>query len=150
MAYNRKAHLRHYIEAIRIAFAFDKEKRQATDDEKIKQAIYSGFGGIKAVLNPAAKPEDITHWKTSEHDLFPLVTELHQVLRDGTKDDAEYKRYVSSLKNSVLTAFYTPKPVVDALTLALNNSGIKAQQFLEPSAGTGVFISSFKKKRSEC
>lgn len=144
MAYNKKAHLRDNIEAIRIAFALDKEKRQATDDEKIKLAAYSGFGGIKAVLNPAAKSEDIQYWKTSEHDLFPLVTELHQVLRDGAKDDAEYKRYVSSLKNSVLTAFYTPKPVIDALALALNNSGIKPQRFLEPSAGAGAFIASFK------
>ncbi|MFR0678850.1 N-6 DNA methylase [Dysgonomonas mossii] len=144
MAYNKKAHLRDNIEAIRIAFALDKEKRQATDTEKEKLAAYSGFGGIKAVLNPAAKPEDIAHWKTSEHDLFPLVTELHQVLRDGAKDDAEYKRYISSLKNSVLTAFYTPKPVVDALSLALNNSGIKPLRFLEPSAGAGAFISSFK------
>lgn len=144
MAYNKKAHLRDNIEAIRIVFALDKEKRQATDDEKKKLAAYSGFGGIKAVLNPAAKPEDIAHWKTSEHDLFPLVTELYQVLRTGAKDDAEYKHYVSSLKNSVLTAFYTPKPVVDALTLALNNSGIKPLRFLEPSAGAGAFISSFK------
>ena len=144
MAYNKKAHLRDNIETIRIAFALDREKRQATDAEKEKLAAYSGFGGIKAVLNPAAKPEDIVHWKTSEHDLFPLVTELHQVLRDGAKDDAEYKRYVSSLKNSVLTAFYTPKPVVDALSLALNNSGIKPLRFLEPSAGVGAFISSFK------
>ena len=54
MAYNKKAHLRDNIETIRIAFALDKEKRQATDDEKIKLAAYSGFGGIKAVLNPAA------------------------------------------------------------------------------------------------
>ncbi|MBN9302524.1 MULTISPECIES: N-6 DNA methylase [Dysgonomonas] len=144
MAYNKKAHLRDNIEAIRIVFALDREKRQATNAEKEKLTAYSGFGGIKAVLNPAAKPEDITHWKTSEHDLFPLVTELHQVLRDGAKDDAEYKRYVSSLKNSVLTAFYTPKPVVDALSLALNNSGIKPLRFLEPSAGAGAFISSFK------
>lgn len=144
MAYNKKAHLRDNIEAIRIAFALDKEKRQATDEEKIKLTAYSGFGGIKAVLNPAAKQEDIQYWKASEHDLFPLVTELHQVLRDGAKDDAEYKRYVSSLKNSVLTAFYTPKPVIDALALALNNSGIKPRRFLEPSAGAGAFISSFK------
>lgn len=144
MAYNKKAHLRDNIEAIRIAFALDREKRQATDAEKEKLAAYSGFGGIKAVLNPATKPEDIAHWRTSEHDLFPLVTELHQVLRDGAKDDAEYKRYVSSLKNSVLTAFYTPKPIIDALSLALNNSGIKPLRFLEPSAGTGAFISSFK------
>ncbi len=144
MAYNKKAHLRDNIEAIRIAFALDKEKRQATQDEKEKLAAYSGFGGIKAVLNPAAKQEDIQYWKASEHDLFPVVTELYQVLRDGAKDDAEYKRYVSSLKNSVLTAFYTPKPVIDALALALNNSGIKPQRFLEPSAGAGAFISSFK------
>lgn len=144
MAYNKKAHLRDNIEAIRIAFALDREKRQATDDEKIKLAAYSGFGGIKAVLNPIAKQEDIQYWKASERDLFSLVTELHQVLRDGAKDDIEYKHYVSSLKNSVLTAFYTPKPVIDALALALKKSAIKPMYFLEPSAGTGAFISSFK------
>lgn len=144
MAYNKKAHLRDNIEAIRTALALGKEKRQATDAEKVKLAAYSGFGGIKAVLNPAAKPEDIDLWKAYDRDLFPLVTELHQVLRDGAGDDAEYKRYVSSIKNSVLTAFYTPKPVVDALALALDNSGIKPLRFLEPSAGAGAFISSFK------
>ncbi|WP_291129421.1 N-6 DNA methylase [Dysgonomonas sp. UBA7698] len=144
MAYSKKAHLRDNIEAIRIAFALDKEKRQATDEEKRKLAAYSGFGGIKAVLNPIAKQEDIQYWKASERDLFSLVTELHQVLRDGAKDDIEYKHYVSSLKNSVLTAFYTPKPVIDALALALKKSAIKPMYFLEPSAGTGAFISSFK------
>ncbi len=144
MAYNKKAHLRENIEAIRTAFTLDQEKRQATQEEKERLAAYSGFGGIKAVLNPITKPEDIEQWKASDRDLFPLVTELHQVLRDGSKDDSQYKQYVSSLKNSVLSAFYTPRPVIDAISLALQNSDIKPVRFLEPSAGTGAFISAFK------
>lgn len=144
MAYNKKAHLQDNIDAIRIVFSLDREKREATDSEKEKLVAYSGFGGIKAVLNPVSKPEDIEYWKASERDLFPLVTELHQVLQEGANDDNEYKRYVNSIKNSVLTAFYTPKPVVDALALALSNSDVKPMSFLEPSAGVGAYISSFK------
>ena len=69
-----------------------------------------------------------------------MVQELHEVLRENSETPEEYKRYVSSLKNSILTAFYTPKSVLDAS----EDRGIKPTRFLEPSEGTGAFISSFK------
>lgn len=129
---------------MRIAFVLDREKREATQQEKDILAAYSGFGGIKAVLNPASRPEDIEQWRASDRDLFPLVRELHEVLRSNSENNSEYKRYISSIKNSVLTAFYTPKPIIDALANTLQDSGITPTRFLEPSAGTGAFISSFK------
>lgn len=144
MSYNKKAHLRQNIDAIRLAFKLDKEQRKATLEEKEILSVYSGFGGIKAILSPADKPEDIGHWPKSETELFPLVQELHEVLRESSPSPEVYKRYVSSLKSSVLTAFYTPKPVIDALAETLKESGIMPIRFLEPSAGTGAFISSFK------
>lgn len=120
MAYNKKAHLRDNIEAIRIAFDLERDERHPTPDEREMLAAYSGFGGIKAVLNPAIIPEDIEKWpKTADRELFPLIAELHGVLKNGSANMAEYNRYVSSLKNSVLTAFYTPPRVVDALVSAL-------------------------------
>nr|WP_239063857.1 N-6 DNA methylase [Bacteroides sp. 51] len=149
MSYNKRTHLRQNIDAIKLALRLDKEQRQATPEEREILAKYSGFGGIKAILNPANKPEDIQRWSKSEVELFPLVQELHEVLRESSPTPEVYKRYVSSLKSSILTAFYTPKPVIDALTDALKDSGITPTRFLEPSAGTGAFISSFKETAPE-
>ncbi len=136
--------MRQNIDAIKLALRLDKEQKKATPEEREILAKYSGFGGIKAILNPADKPEDIQRWSKSEVELFPLVQELHEVLRESSPTPEVYKRYVSSLKTSILTAFYTPKPVIDALADALKDSGIIPTRFLEPSAGTGAFISSFK------
>ena len=136
--------MRQNIDAIKLALRLDKENRPATPEEQEILSAYSGFGGIKAILNPADKPEDIGRWSKSEIELFPLVRDLHEVLRENSATPEEYKRYVGSLKSSILTAFYTPKPVIDALAHALQDSGITPTRFLEPSAGTGAFISSFK------
>lgn len=150
MAFNKKARLRGNIEAVRLAFSLDKEGRQATPAEREILEAYCGFGGIKAVLSPAGKPEDVGQWTKTDSELFPLVTELHEVLRSGSKDTAEYNRYVSSLKNSVLSAFYTPPKVVDALAAALNESGVNPVRLLDPSAGTGIFSEAIRQMTPGC
>lgn len=144
MSYNKRTHLRQNIDAIKLALRLDKEQKKATSEEREILAQYSGFGGIKAILNPADKPEDIGRWSKSEAELFSLVQELHEVLRENSPTPEVYKRYVGSLKSSILTAFYTPKPVIDALADTLKDRGITPIRFLEPSAGTGAFIDSFK------
>ncbi|AIJ35245.1 N-6 DNA methylase [Porphyromonas gingivalis] len=146
MGYNKRIHLRQNIDAIRLALMLDKERREATPEERSVLSLYSGFGGLKAILNPVDKPEEIRHWSKSEAELFPLVAELHQVLREHSSTPEAYKQYIGSLKNSVLTAFYTPKPVVDILAKTLKESEIEPMRFLEPSAGTGAFIEAFKKE----
>ena len=146
MGYNKRIHLRQNIDAIRLALILDKERREATPEERSVLSLYSGFGGLKAILNPVDKPEDIRHWSKSEAELFPLVAELYQVLREHSSTPEAYKQYIGSLKNSVLTAFYTPKPVVDILAKTLKESGIELMRFLEPSAGTGAFIEAFKEE----
>ena len=65
-------------------------------------------------------------------------------MREYSKDGKEYKAYVQSLKNSALTAFYTPEPVVTAIQESLQLPGIRPGRFLDPSAGTGMFISGLK------
>ena len=115
MAFNQRAHLRDNIDAIQAAFQLEKENRAATPEERTKLEKYSGFGGIKAVLNPVGHPGDERYWTKSDLDLFPLITELHEVLKEGAGNEAENKRCVSSLKNSILTAFYTPPEIVNTL-----------------------------------
>lgn len=74
-------------------FRLEKEQRTATTEEAGTLAAYSGFGGIKAVLSPFGKLTDILRWTQADRELFPLVTELHNVLHDGAADEREYKRW---------------------------------------------------------
>jgi N12 class adenine-specific DNA methylase len=150
MAFNKRVHLRDNIDAIKTAFLLEKEQRTATPEERAILENYSGFGGIKAVLSPVGHSGDERYWTKSELDLFPLVTELHEVLKEAAGDEAQYKRYVSSLKNSILTAFYTPPEIVNTLCEALKEQNIVPSQLLDPSAGTGAFPSSFKQHFPQC
>ncbi len=143
MGFSKKQHLQLNIDALRIAFTLKKEKRKATVDERRLMMQYSGFGGLKFVLNPITTEIDINHWRKTEHDLFPITQELHQLLKENSEDEKQYRRYVDSMKSSVLTAFYTPLQVVDAISATLRNSGLNIEKFLEPSAGIGSFIQSF-------
>jgi N12 class adenine-specific DNA methylase len=144
MAYNKKAHLLANTDAIRIAFALDREKRLATEAERSVLQKYSGFGGIKCILNPTEKESDIACWTKTDAELFPSVSDLHRLIRENSKSEQEYKQYFSSLKSSVLTAFYTPPEIVKALSDALKNNGIAPVSFLDPSAGNGAFVDAFR------
>jgi N12 class adenine-specific DNA methylase len=144
MAYNKKEHLQTNIEAIRIAFALDKEKRRATEAERSVLQQYSGFGGIKCILNPVQTEADKAFWKKFDMDLFPMVVDLHKLIHENSRDENEYKRYFSSLKNSILTAFYTPPEIIKTISDTLKDNGIAPVRFLEPSAGNGAFADVFR------
>ena len=140
MAFNRKQRLRDNIEAIRTAFILDRERRTATPEERAVLQKYCGFGGLKCILNPARELTDAVHWAKSDLELFAPTAELHRLVRGNSKDDTQYKRYVDSLKASVLTAFYTPKEITDTIADVLADYGVRPARVLEPSAGVGVFV----------
>ncbi len=148
MGFSKKQHLQQNIDALRIAFTLEKENRQATKGERLLMMQYSGFGGLKFVLNPIESEIDINNWRKTEHDLFPITQELHQLLKENSEDEKQYRRYVDSMKSSVLTAFYTPPQIIDALSSKLLENGLKIDKFLEPSAGIGSFIQSFSKNQN--
>ncbi|KEQ31131.1 DNA methylase [Elizabethkingia miricola] len=147
MGFSKRQHLQQNIDALRIAFKLEKEKRQATVGERLLMMQYSGFGGLKFVLNPIANEIDINHWRKTEHEFFPITQELHRLLKENSEDEKQYRRYVDSMKISVLTAFYTPPQVIDEISASLNESGLKIDKFLEPSAGIGSFIQSFSENQ---
>lgn len=147
MGFSKKQHLQQNIDALRIAFKLEKEKRQATVSERLLMMQYSGFGGLKFVLNPIANEIDINNWRKTEHDLFPITRELHQLLKENSEDEKQWRRYVDSMKSSVLTAFYTPPQVIDSISSTLRESGLNIDKFLEPSAGIGSFIQSFSENQ---
>lgn len=144
--YNKAEHLRRNIEAIKIAFTLDRENRRATPEEREILKGYSGFGAIKAVLNPPPSEMPLEKWPASDRVLYPLIAELHTLLRDNYADKTVYKMFQDSIKKSTLSAFYTPPVVVDALAESIKDNGITPQRFLDPSAGTGIFAEAIQEK----
>lgn len=67
------------------------------------------------------------------------MRELHNLIREHSATEREYKKYIDSLKNSVLTAFYTPTPIVEATAEALIRADVIPTRVLDPSAGVGIF-----------
>jgi hypothetical protein len=51
MGFSKRFHLQQNIDALRIVFKLEKEKRQATVGERCYDAIQR-IGGLKFVLNP--------------------------------------------------------------------------------------------------
>ena len=140
MAFNRKQRLRDNIEAIRTAFILDREQRTPTARERLLLERYCGFGGLKCILNPAKELTDAVHWAKSDLELFAPTVELHRLVRENCRDEMEYKRYMDAMKQSVLTAFYTPPEITDAIADVLHGHGIRPDRVLEPSAGMGAFV----------
>lgn len=142
MAYNKLEKLSTNINAIEIAFSLNKENRNATDLELSALSQYTGFGGLKCVLNN----DNIETW-SSDKELFDEVQRLKTVILQNSNSEKEYNLYLSSIKNSVLTSFYTPKNTVNAIAngilspIVANN--IKFETLLEPSAGIGGFVNMF-------
>ena len=142
MAYNRKQRLNNNIKAIETAFILDREQRTPTARERLLLERYCGFGGLKCILNPARELADAVHWAKSDLELFAPTVELHRLIRENSKNESEYKQLMDSLKQSVLTAFYTPSAVTEALTVVLKEHQIIPEKVLEPSAGIGAFVDS--------
>ena len=142
MAYNRKQRLNDNIKAIETAFILDREQRTPTARERLLLERYCGFGGLKCILNPARELADAVHWAKSDLELFAPTVELHRLIRENSKNESGYKQLMDSLKQSVLTAFYTPSAVTEALTDVLKEHQIIPEKVLEPSAGIGAFVDS--------
>lgn len=138
MSYSKLKSLVANVEAIATAMKVHIDDRQATDEEKEVLSRYSGFGGIKDVLNIG-----------TEHTVSDDVAEPIRKLQDligayPYYDDAMRQAVINSIKSSVLTAFYTPKFLVDAVTRQIHatfkDNCLQMSTFLEPSAGIGGFL----------
>ena len=138
MSYSKLKSLVANVEAIATAMKVRIDDRQATDEEKEVLSRYSGFGGIKDVLNIG-----------TEHTVSDDVAEPIRKLQDligayPYYDDAMRQAVINSIKSSVLTAFYTPKFLVDAVTRQIHatfkDNCLQMSTFLEPSAGIGGFL----------
>ena len=112
--------LRNNIEAIRVLKQLDKENRNASKEEQDILSKYVGWGGLSDVFDE----ERGGQWQ-----------EARMFLKENLSP-SEYE----AAKGSTLTAFYTPKVVIDAIYHTLSDMGFESGNILEPSIGTGRFI----------
>lgn len=138
MSYNKLKSLEGNIEAISTALAIHEERRNATAIERETLSKFTGFGGIKEILSIGT---DTPIPDTMQE----AVKRLQSVLSRAAKgDETFYRQLLQSLKSSVLTAFYTPAFLIQAVanqirdTFAAND--LKIGAFLEPSAGISGFL----------
>jgi hypothetical protein len=140
MSFRPAEQLANNITALKIALRKDKSVTLTLAEiNSLKK--YGGFGGIKAILYPKA---DISEWEklgaTSEDlKLYPAMMEFHELL-ENKLPPVEYQQAISSVKNSVLTAFYTPEFLPELIYNSLAKLQLSPKKLYEPSAGAGVFI----------
>lgn len=116
------------VRAIEVLRDLDDSGREPTDDDIRALAAYAGWGGAQKAFE---EDGDNPAWSEINTRLSELLT------------DAEY----ADARSSTLTAFYTPRPVVDAMWQALGKAGFgkdpkHPDMVLEPGCGTGNFIRS--------
>ena len=139
---SKLSRLRDNVAAIKAAFELQNGSKDWSNLDIISK--YTGFGGMNFILNDPMKP-----WNKSDQMYVDDTIELHTLLRGCSKDEREYNAWMQSLKNSVLTAFYTPKEIVKALSMALAHTDIMFDYCLDPASGNGIFlqIGSLTKKK---
>lgn len=121
--------LKNNIEAINVLKVLEKENRSARKDEQEILAKYIGWGGLSDVFDEEKEGQ----WLDARNFLKENLT------------GEEYNR----ARGSTLTAFYTPKVVIDAIYESLSNLGFEKGNILEPSAGTGRFIGNLPEEMKE-
>ncbi|MBK8088818.1 MAG: DEAD/DEAH box helicase family protein [Chitinophagaceae bacterium] len=140
MGYNSQQKLNDNIAAIRIALEYNQQQK-LSDKQVQSLRQYSGFGGLKAILFPNAPKREWIKFNASKADLalYDDVIQLHNLLQQHLTEK-EYKETIDSLRNSILTAFYTPDIIPKVLFAELKSQGIEPKSLYEPSSGAGVFI----------
>lgn len=140
MSYNQQAKLQDNIKALELVFQ-DSAHQPLAEQELDQIRRYAGFGGLKAILYPNGPIEGWVSQGATKQDLslYPAIMGLHRLIQQYFTPQ-EYEEVVSSLRNSVLTSFYTPSMVPKVLFEVLKSFDIAPDTFYEPSAGTGVFI----------
>ena len=112
--------LNNNIEAIAILQQLEKGERELDINTQEVLAKYVGWGGLADVFDEDKKGQ----W---------------EVARNFLKENLTPNEYENA-KESTLTAFYTPKIVIDSIYKGLSNIGFKGGNILEPSLGIGNFI----------
>jgi N12 class adenine-specific DNA methylase len=142
MAYNALHKLQDNIAALSVALGH-KDSVTISNQQLETLKKYSGFGGIKAVLFGEGTREQWQGQGASASDmkLHEPVQMLFAMLHQFLDQENQFKQATESLKESILTSFYTPDFVPATFYKVLKDLDIEPKRLYEPSAGAGIFIS---------
>jgi len=120
--------LNNNLEAISMLNRIESGQRELDSTAQEALAKYVGWGGLSEVFDESREGQ----WK-----------EARAFLKENLSP-SEYE----AAKESTLTAFYTPKTVIDSIYSTLSGMGFKNGNILEPSMGIGNFIGSLPDEMS--
>ena len=118
------------LHAVEVLKRLEKENRAATAKEQNILSHYIGWGGL-------------ADWFREDEDA-PKEGKYNRILKEQLTE-SEYK----AARATVNDAFYTPKPVLDAIYKALRQFGFTGGNILEPSMGIGNFYSAMPEDMKE-
>ena len=118
------------IVAIEILRKLESENRQASLGERDILNCYTGWGGIPQAFNDNQREQA---WVSRAENLKALLSE------------EEY----ASAEASTPNAHYTAPEVIEAVWSMVERMGFKGGRIIEPSAGTGYFLSAMPKAIAE-
>jgi len=136
MSYNAKKVLEDNVTATALVLENTTGNYSPVQVEALKR--YRSYGGLKAVLFGDGPLEDWKDASKADRELYMGFRELYQVLDDNLTG-REYRQVLESMKNGVLSQFFTPSVIPATLYQVLNNY-TEIESIYDPSAGTGVFI----------
>lgn len=107
---------------------------------RLSELQFNGFGALKELLLPL---DNRSAWSAEDLRYEKEVRKFHDLLKD--RFDGRYNEALSSLKNSILTSFYTPPFITEPIIDSIKRNSESIDSILEPAAGTGNFIKTLKK-----
>ena len=121
--------LNNNLEAISMLNRVESGQRELDSIAQETLAKYVGWGGLADVFDESKEGQ----WEVARNFLKENLTQ------------AEYE----AAKESTLTAFYTPKTIIDSVYKTLAGMGFKSGNILEPSMGIGNFIGNLPDEMSK-
>lgn len=115
------------MRAAQIVKSLAREGRAATDEERRALSAFSGWGSVADIFDADRRGAE---WQEAGEALKSTLTE-------DEYDEAE---------SAILTAYYTPAPIADAMVGVLTRAGFgdksakKSDTLLEPGCGTGNIL----------
>lgn len=116
------------LQAIRLLKRIEQEERFATPEEQEILAKYVGWGGLADLVD-----ENKSNYKEERQELKELLT------------PSEY----ASVRESVLTAYYTDPKIIQVIYEAIEKTGFKGGNILDPAMGTGNFFAAMPQEMKD-
>ena len=152
--------------AIETAFILDKENRKATEEERTILGKYSGYTCVSAlfpenfmVLSPYApevaftrdfKRHEMENEKSEDYfnlksEALQILEETQSIIRKYSDSVSEGNEYISYMDVNRYFSFTTPPELVQTMVDVFQENNITINNFLDPSAGMGIYAQEFKK-----